>query len=186
MLIHSIHFSPGQNNIPREIWMLLEAVKLTEIHWQSLFSQCYCSNNGAKWWKSIILLTAKFHFYLFPKINAISATWFVSLLDFFGHILKGCCGFLFHVLFWQLLRINTLQSVTPRNSSTELTRLLCSFRKFRDLYTTIQIQLLHREIRELFCQAHAILANTCYLLVYYLPVIILGFFWLLWVSCVTH
>jgi len=64
--------------------------------------------------------------------------------------------------------------VTLQNSPTELIRLLCSFREFSDAYTMVQIQLLYREIREVLCQAHAILANTCYLIVYCLSVI--GFF----------
>lgn len=39
MLKHTIHFSPGYINIPREMWMLLEAVKLTETHSQREFVQ---------------------------------------------------------------------------------------------------------------------------------------------------
>lgn len=92
------------------------------------------------------------------------------LVWFVWHILKGFCGFPFHVLFWQFLRVSTLQSATLRNSP-ELIRLLCSFRKFSDAYTMVQIQPLYREIREVFCQAHAILANTHYLVVYCLSVI---------------
>lgn len=41
MIAHSIHFSPGHINIPREIWMLPKAVKLTEKHWQN--ELCYVS-----------------------------------------------------------------------------------------------------------------------------------------------
>lgn len=94
--------------------------------------------------------------------------WFV------WHILKGFRGFLCHVLFWQFLRISTLQSATLRNSPPELIRLLCSFRKFGVAYATVHIQPLYREIREVLCQAHGSLANTCYLVVYNIAVI--GFF----------
>lgn len=36
---YTSHFSPRHINIPREMWMLLEAVKLTEIHQQREFVQ---------------------------------------------------------------------------------------------------------------------------------------------------
>lgn len=68
----------------------------------------------------------------------------------FWHILKGFCGFFFCGSF----TISTLQGLTQKAFQQSWSNFFTALRKFSNVYTTIQIQELYREIR-------ASVSSTC-------------------------